>query len=1372
MADSATLGDRLRSLVRGRTTGLVSVVVAVAVVVLNLVQQPGLITFDTKLDLQFNAGDFLSRSLDVWNGDWTLGGLQNQASGYLWPMGPAFWLGDVLHVQMWVWERLWTAAMMLLAYVGTLLLARNWPGINAAGAVLAGLAYMLAPRVLITVGGLSGETLPSVILPWTVLPLVLYLRGRLRAWIAFVCSAATIPWMGGQNATLVIACLILPGLLLLLVAGRTWPRRLRDAAVWTGLAVVASLWWIVPLLVMGDYAPPFLDFIESASTTAGNAGWLNSFRGTSHWVAFFPGGGTAGWTGGYQVVSSSVLLVTTVFLAGAGLLGLAQSALWARRALVVSLLTGLAVLTVGSAEPAGSVFGREWLAALDSSLAPLRNVHKFDPIVRLPLSLGIGAFVTWAIPQLLAGARSLSARGRAVAGTSATAVLVGLVCAAALPAASGDLRVADGARDISSSWRQAVAFLRSQSAAAGVMVLPGSGFAVQTWGRTTDEPIQVLDGPPWSVRTQTLITSAGTARVLDAIENQVAAGRPIGGLASALRRLGITHVVVRNDLVADDNAASVAATRASVSAGSGLRPVAHFGRTADGHPEIEVLAVADDGDDHRVALAAWDDRAVVQGGPEVVPDLAELGLVARDQTVVLAESAVEAPVLDVVTDSNQRVERSFARVTDGVSAPMTADEEFRADRPVHDFVDGSLPRSMAVAEYDGARLLTASTSGAYAEVFGPVRTEEHPYAAFDASAFTAWTTSPLVPPVGQWLEVQYDAPARPGPVSLLFDNGTGADVSLVRLTTDAGSVDAAVGTDGAAHGVDLPPGRTASLRMTVLAVRPSGAREVRLANFAIGDEPIRRSIRLPGEVTSGTTMLFRAEQPRRACIVADSGTSCSAEWQRETPETRGFDRTVTVTEGGSWRLRGRVVATNGPVLERLFAPLSDEQVRVEATSTYAGDPAVVGANAFDGRDDTSWYASPFDENPGLQLSWKRPRTITSVQALLGADQPGELPEALVVDPMVEGGEPQLVSTSGDWAGVMQPVRTNRLRIGVLPDALAGTVGIGELRIGGLEALRHATAPVTPTGQACGFGPTIEVAGHTVETEIVGTIADVVTGAELSVRPCGVDELPMAAGISRIRVTNPDGFAVSRLWLEPAEPAAPARGGASDAKVLSWAPTERRIEVDTEQEAVLTMAQSDNPGWEARLGDTLLSPVSADGWKQGWRVPAGTSGTVSLVYGPQAMFQWGIVVGLALSAGLNLIALVLALQWAGWWPRRRHGNRLVPLMPASGQAPATAVAGAQRGPRRLLVALGAAVLALVSLPLGLGALAGFAARRVPLGAFSAACASGLLAAALATLVDTGGPSHPPVVANVITAAVVGLVAGRVLFGDAERERVVQ
>ena len=459
MSDGAARAVRVRPWRRPSWTTGVNLVVYAAVVLLNILQQPGRITFDTKLDLQLNPTDLLARSGDLWNGDWALGGLQNQASGYLFPMGPAFIVGEMLGVPMWVWQRLWSAAVMILAYEGARRLAARWPGIGTTGAVLAGLTYMLSPRVLTTVGGLSGETLPAAVLPWTVLPLVLFLRGRLRGWVAFVLSAATVPLMGGQNATLVVACLVLPALLLALASGRSLRQRFAHLAGWGALVGVASLWWVVPLLLLGSYAPPFLDFIESAHNTAGDTGWLSSLRGTSHWVAFFPGGGQIGWEGGYELASSRLLLVPTVLVAAVGLAGLMQKGLWERRVLVGALLVGLAVLTAGSGGWAGSVFADAWLHALDTSLAPLRNIHKFDPVVRLPLSLGVAAFVTSALPRAW---RRTSTSPAVPARSIAVGVVGVLVLAAAGPAAAGSLRTKGGFDDIPAQWRDAVAFLDDQ----------------------------------------------------------------------------------------------------------------------------------------------------------------------------------------------------------------------------------------------------------------------------------------------------------------------------------------------------------------------------------------------------------------------------------------------------------------------------------------------------------------------------------------------------------------------------------------------------------------------------------------------------------------------------------------------------------------------------------------------------------------------------------------------------------------------------------------------------------------------------------------------------------------------------------------------
>ena len=136
----------------------------------------GRLNADTKQFLYLDPGRLLETAPNLWNLRVSGGTITHQNIGYLWPMGPYFWIGHLLGVPDWVTQRLWMGTIMFAAAAGAYFLFRSLWGDRKA-ATIGALVYGLSPFVLGHITGQSVLLLPVSALPW----LIICVRNALRA---------------------------------------------------------------------------------------------------------------------------------------------------------------------------------------------------------------------------------------------------------------------------------------------------------------------------------------------------------------------------------------------------------------------------------------------------------------------------------------------------------------------------------------------------------------------------------------------------------------------------------------------------------------------------------------------------------------------------------------------------------------------------------------------------------------------------------------------------------------------------------------------------------------------------------------------------------------------------------------------------------------------------------------------------------------------------------------------------------------------------------------------------------------------------------------------------------------------------------------
>jgi arabinofuranan 3-O-arabinosyltransferase len=772
-----------------------------------LLTQQGQVGADTKTYLYLDPARLLGRAPYLWDEHIGAGTITHQNIGYLWPMGPWYWLFETLGFPDWVAQRLWLGTVLFAAALGVryLLTTLGWRDGRRQGAVeygvlVASLAYMLSPYVLDYAARISVILLPWAGLPWLVALTVRALRvggWRYPAWFALVVLT-----VGGINATALI--MVAPAVVLWFVHA-TWVERsvsVRDALgvlVRMGVLTLAtSLWWMAGLWAQGRYGLPVLRYTETYEAVASSSSAPEVLRGLGYW--FFYGRDKLGpWIEPSVEYTNRSWLLGLSYLLPILALTAAAAVRWRQRTYFLAVLGVGALLAVAGhpwdgASPLGALFTA--FTRTDAGLA-LRSTPRAVPLVVLSMSVFLGAGVR---------ALGVALRPRWQPAPVALAGLASLLVIANLPPLWNGTMIAENLKrpeQVPDYWVEAAAWLDGRDAEAGgwstrVLEVPGSDFASYRWGNTVDPITPGLLDRPYLARELFQYGSPGTSGLLIALD------RPFhedtidaDAVVPVARLFGVGDIVHRGDLQYErfrTGRPVIVAQRLDDVPGLG-EPVA-FGPATPNvagpeQPLLDEISLALDPDlPHPAPVTVYpvedplglirmrsaDQPLVLDGGPDGVVDAAGVGLLQTDQALFYAASFADDPDgLDqlladgadlLVTDTNRQQARRWGTIQQNTGYTERVGEEPQSYDPTDqrlELFDDPPDTAFTTTEQRGPVTVEATDYG------NPVTyiPDDRPANAVDGNTDTAWRVGAFSDVTGEALTLTFDEPTTADRLTLV-----------------------------------------------------------------------------------------------------------------------------------------------------------------------------------------------------------------------------------------------------------------------------------------------------------------------------------------------------------------------------------------------------------------------------------------------------------------------------------------------------------------------------------------------------------------------------------------------------------------------------
>src|SRR5215211_3177269 len=1029
---------------------------------------------DTKPEVYLAPVRTLVRTLSTWDPDPHLG-QPNFQTGLL-PVSLVVSAIDALGLPAWLVPRVWRTLLLVVAGWGVVRLFHLLAGerTSAAGRVVAAAIYVANPYVVVA-GATTPVLVPYALLPWLLLALARALRAP-SSWRWPAAFALVFFLMTGMNAGVValFMCLAVPCYLLYsrLTERTPWPGLLRPTLRCALLALLVSLYWLVPAAMAGETGEAVAAFTEQPENVASTSSYAETLRLLGFWVMYFQQDGRLAMSGAAAYLTNPLAVAASFLLPALA----AASALLARaraRALAALLLAVAVPVMVGLFPPnAPSPFGRLLSAAFERvpGAIAFRTTNKAGALVALAytLLLGLGAAELF---------RRSAGRGRPWRGAVTAAVAV-VVAVAVLPAWTGGLYPIR--YQVPGYWRQLAADVNRGPGDTRVMLAPGTSNAAYRWGMEGPDDVNLsLLSRPSVVRTTVPNGSFEQTNFLAALDLPLSTGEPEPRVVAAMARyLGVAEVVVRNDQRWETFGGPRPSVVAKRLAGDpSLKLVAGYGRAgehtvapvSDFYPPSQALQDAAVPPLQRYAVARPRPIAraepargamLVDGDSFALPSLVRLGLAPGEPAFRLLGSVTPDELADsvadggrvVVTDSNRR------RVWGSFRTGQNYSPTLRADQPLPTstlslFGD---PDTQTVTRLECAASVTATGSGSLltATPFGK------PELAFDGDRRTAWTTGDFGGAVGQSITLRLEKPVEVGAITLRpVLSEPGVQVAGVRVRVDAGAVEVPVPAEPEVT-VDVPDATTSSVTVEITQVRGVGLNPVGFWEIGVPGVKVRQVARVPQTLRRLAGALSPADRARLDAAPIDVVLTRAAgeAGDRFHDEERVLDRELWLPAVRELEVGGLAAAGPGlpdPVVDRLAG--APGTVVASSSSRFFDEVGARASQALDGDPDSAWV--PDGRGPGewieLRLPGERLDHVDVLQTvpkgLVGVDA------ITAAEVSVNGGKPFLFNLRQGRTRVGFPAaKVRRLRLTIDRVAgLGGQVRVSELRAG------RASIPAAP-----------------------------------------------------------------------------------------------------------------------------------------------------------------------------------------------------------------------------------------------------------------------------------------------------------------------